>query len=161
MVPRPLQITAAGPAFAIIAPTSPPTSAWLLLDGKPSHQVSRFHAIAPASAPNTTTASTRCALTTPLPIVLATCRPNTVKAMKLKNAAHSTATPGESTRVETTVATEFAESCSPFRKSNASARAISATITANGMPGQTCSMTMPSTTSLTSSQRSTTSSIRS
>ena len=46
----------------------------------------------------------------PLPIVAATLRWKTRKAMKLKKAAQSTATCGERTRVETTVATELAES---------------------------------------------------
>ena len=43
---------------------------------------------------------------TPSPIALATRVPNTAKATKLKKAAHTTATPGESTRVDTTVAME-------------------------------------------------------
>ena len=46
----------------------------------------------------------------PLPIVLATAVPKTNAATKLKNAAQITACPGESTRVETTVAIEFAAS---------------------------------------------------
>ena len=45
----------------------------------------------------------------PLPIVFATCVPRTKAATKLKNAAQATACCGESTRVETTVAIEFAE----------------------------------------------------
>ena len=121
IVASPLQTTAAGPALAMPAPIRPPTRAWLLLDGMPSRQVSTFQTMAPASAPNTTNGSTRLALTTPLPIVAATCRPNTVKAMKLKNAAQSTAVSGRSTRVETTVAMELALSCRPFRKSNSNA----------------------------------------
>ena len=66
--------------------------------------------MAPVSAPNTTRASTTSASTMPVPSVCATCRPNTTKAMKLKNAAQATAYCGRSTRVETTVATEFAAS---------------------------------------------------
>jgi hypothetical protein len=42
-------------------------------------------------------------------------------ATKLKNAAHSTATCGDSTRVDTTVAIELAESWNPLTTSNASA----------------------------------------
>jgi len=61
------------------------------------------------------------ASTMPVPIVFATCSPKTAKAMKLKNAAHMTAVRGFSTRVDTTVAIEFAASCSPFMKSNSSA----------------------------------------
>ena len=44
--------------------------------------------------------------------------------MKLKKAAQTTARRGVSTRVETTVAMEFAESWKPFRKSKISARQI-------------------------------------
>src|ERR1700751_5989067 len=44
--------------------------------------------------------------------------------MKLKNAAQITAYRGRSMRVETSVAIEFAVSCRPLRKSNASATAI-------------------------------------
>lgn len=36
IVLRPCQMTAAQPAWAAAAPTSPPTRAWLLLDGMPS-----------------------------------------------------------------------------------------------------------------------------
>ena len=52
--------------------------------------------------------------TMPDPTVLATAVPNTNAAMKLKNAAHITAWPGDSTRVETTVAIEFAASWKPL-----------------------------------------------
>jgi len=48
--------------------------------------------------------------TTPLPMVVATCTPSPKAATKLKKAAHTTATRGDSTRVETTVAIEFAAS---------------------------------------------------
>ncbi len=48
--------------------------------------------------------------TRPEPTVLATAVPNVKAAMKLKNAAQITALPGVSTRVETTVAIEFAAS---------------------------------------------------
>ncbi len=53
----------------------------------------------------------------PLPMVLATWVPRTKAATKLKNAAQRTAFWGESTRVDTTVAMEFAASWKPFRKS--------------------------------------------
>ena len=46
----------------------------------------------------------------PEPTVLATAVPNVNAAMKLKNAAQITALPGDSTRVDTTVAMEFAAS---------------------------------------------------
>src|SRR3546814_7314378 len=93
----------------------------------PSTQVMTFQTIAPVSALNTTCASTMSGLMIPAPIVLATCNPNTRKAMKLKNAAQATAQCGLSTRVDTTVAIELAASCKPLRKSNSSATAISAT----------------------------------
>ena len=46
----------------------------------------------------------------PLPMVLATAVPKKKAARKLKAAAHTTASRGESTRVETTVAMLLAES---------------------------------------------------
>ena len=52
--------------------------------------------------------------TRPEPTVLATAVPNVNAAMKLKNAAQTTALPGLSTRVETTVAIEFAASWKPL-----------------------------------------------
>src|ERR1700733_14300852 len=42
--------------------------------------------------------------------------------MKFQNAAHATARNGVSTRVDTTVAIEFAASCQPLENSNASVR---------------------------------------
>ena len=48
--------------------------------------------------------------TIPAPTVCATAVPNPNAATKLKNAAHTTAFPGVNTRVETTVAMEFAAS---------------------------------------------------
>src|SRR5712691_2980159 len=121
----PLQTTTATPALAIPAPSRPPISAWELLDGMPKNHVTRFQTMAPVSAPNTTRASTICASTMPVPSVCATCRPNTRKAMKLKNAAQATACCGRSTRVDTMVATEFAASWNPLRKSNPSAMTTS------------------------------------
>jgi hypothetical protein len=52
--------------------------------------------------------------TTSLAIVVATASPKTRNAAKLKNAAHRTARRGDSTRVETTVAIEFAASWKPL-----------------------------------------------
>jgi hypothetical protein len=98
------------PAFAVPAPTSPPTSAWLLLDGSPRNQVSKFQIIAPARAPKTTAGSTIAGSTIPLPTVSATWRPMNRKAMKLKKAAQATANCGDRTRVATTVAMELAAS---------------------------------------------------
>src|SRR5215204_3553039 len=111
---RPGTSTDCGPAPTTAAPTKPPIKAWEDDVGRPSHQVIRFHTIAPA-----TPASRMCGVTafesiTPLPIVFATCVPSTANATKLKNAAHTTASLGESTRVETTVAIELAASWKPL-----------------------------------------------
>src|SRR5215204_2669929 len=63
--------------------------------------------------------------TRPEPTVLATAVPKAKAATKLKTAAQMTALPGLRTRVETTVAIEFAASWKPLMKSNASATKIS------------------------------------
>src|ERR1700733_3764808 len=60
--------------------------------------------------------------TIPLPKVFATAVPNTNAAIKFQNAAHATARNGVSTRVDTTVAIEFAASCQPLENSKASVR---------------------------------------
>src|SRR6202140_4965400 len=104
VMPSQDQTIAAVPAFIIPAPASPPISACELLEGIPSHQVSRFQQIAPMRAPKITPASTTSAATIPVPIVRATWSPKKAKATKLKNAAHATAYWGLSTRVDTTVA---------------------------------------------------------
>ena len=130
----PAHTTAAEPALAMPAPTSPPISACELDDGMPSRLVMICQTMAPVSAPKMTRASMMLASTMPRPTVSATCRPNTMKAMKLKNAAQATAYCGRSTRVETMVAIEFAASFMPLRKSNASATAISATSSGNASP---------------------------
>lgn len=81
----------------------------------------RFHVIAPSNPPRTTSVLTTATSMSPAPIVLATAVPKVKAAAKLKNAAQATATRRVRTRVETTVAIEFAESCIPLMKSNASA----------------------------------------
>src|SRR5882757_818450 len=120
----PLQTAAEKPAFAIPPPTRPPISACELEDGIPSPQVIRFQTMAPTRAAKITRASMIEGSMIPVPMVCATCSPNTLKATKLKNAAQNTAYCGRSTRVETMVAIELAASCSPLRKSNNSATAI-------------------------------------
>jgi hypothetical protein len=62
-------------------------------------------------------------------MVLATPVPKIHSATKLKNAAHSTASRGDSTRVETMVAIELAASWNPLMTSNARAAAIVTTTT--------------------------------
>src|SRR5512144_1615875 len=73
----------------------------------------------------------------PLPMVLATLSslPHRTGSaeMKLKKAAQPTATTGERTRVETTVAMEFAASWKPLMKSKASATSTSPMTTATSI----------------------------
>jgi len=121
---KPDQTTAWNPACATPAPTNPPISACELLEGIPNSQVKTSQTIAPHSAEKMTPTVTAPGSMMPLPTVVATLSPNTRKAMKLKNDAQNTAKDGRSTRVETTVAIEFAASFSPLRKSNSSAVAI-------------------------------------
>ena len=75
VLPTPSQTTALNPALAMPAPSRPPISAWLLLEGMPSAQVMTFQAIAPTSAAKITCASITCAETIPVPTVCATCSP--------------------------------------------------------------------------------------
>ncbi|OPZ66831.1 MAG: hypothetical protein BWY82_02916 [Verrucomicrobia bacterium ADurb.Bin474] len=89
---------------------SPPMRAWDELLGRPSHQVMRFHAMAPPKAASTRKLFTTPGWTIPVPMVLATGIPAMKMAVKLKKEAHTTALWGESTRVDTTVAMELAES---------------------------------------------------
>jgi hypothetical protein len=106
----PLITKDSGPPCTRAAPAKPPSRAWEELDGRPRHQVMRFHAIAPTRPAVITGSAIAPGCTTPLPIVFATCRPKKNTAMKLKNAAQITALRGVSTRVDTTVAIEFAPS---------------------------------------------------
>ena len=66
--------------------------------------------MAPTNADRITYASTILGSIMPVPIVLATLSLKNMKATKLKKAAHNTAIYGLSTRVETIVAIELAES---------------------------------------------------
>ncbi len=70
----------------------------------------RSQTIAPTSPAKITANVTIEMSTRPDPTVLATAVPKVNAAMKLKNAAHTTAWPGVSTRVDTTVAIELAAS---------------------------------------------------
>src|SRR5512145_3493953 len=120
----PGKTSALKPALEIAAPPSPPIRACDDDEGIPPHQVMRFQVIAPTSAPSITDESTIAGLTIPLAIVFATAVVKTNAAMKLKNAAQATAKLGERTRVDTTVAIEFAASWKPLMKSKASATRI-------------------------------------
>src|SRR5581483_1244195 len=108
---------------AIAAPASPPINACEDEVGSPHHHVSKSQTIAPTSAASTTYCVMMSSRTKPWPIVLATAVPNRNAATKLKNAAQMTASRGDNTRVETTVAMLLAESWKPLRKSNVSATA--------------------------------------
>src|SRR5690349_25087791 len=95
--------------FDSAAPANAPISACEEDDGRPHHQVSRFQVIAPSSVAKSTLWVMESSAT-PFEMADDTCVGKTKKATKLKNAAHITATRGESTRVETTVAIELAAS---------------------------------------------------
>ena len=79
--------------------------------------------MAPIRVASSNSVVTMLGSTTPLPMVVATCTPKKSTATTLKKAAHATAQRGDSTRVDTTVATELAASFIPLRKSNSSASA--------------------------------------
>jgi hypothetical protein len=70
--------------------------------------------MAPANPAKITVMVTMPRSTMPDPTVWATAVPNPNAATKLKNAAHTTALPGDSTRVDTTVAIELAASWKPL-----------------------------------------------
>ena len=70
----------------------------------------RSQTIAPISPAKITAKVTIVMSTMPEPTVLATAVPKVNAATKLKNAAQMTALPGDSTRVDTTVAIELAAS---------------------------------------------------
>ena len=121
---RNLQITGTASQEPTATATKPPIRAWEELVGRPKYHVMMFQAQAPIKAPKMIWLSTTEISMIPFPIVLATWSPKKRNATKLKNAAQITACCGERTRVETTVAMEFAESWKPFRKSNESASRI-------------------------------------
>src|SRR3954452_22011987 len=117
---------AEGPLATNAAPTTPPISACDELEGRPSHQVARFHAIAPISPANTTVVVIAAASTIPLATVAATFSEMNAPA-KFRTADIATAVRGDIARVDTDVAIAFAVSWNPFVKSNASA--VTTTIT--------------------------------
>jgi len=97
------------PEAASAAPQRPPTSAWEELEGKPSHHVSKFQAMAPSSAQHKTGIVATWVSTMPEAMVAATAVPMKAPA-RLVTAASITACRGDSTLVETTVAMELAVS---------------------------------------------------
>jgi len=90
-------------------PTSPPISAWLELEGRPSRQVSRFQRIAPPRPHTSVTLVTQCASTNPWPTVVATAVPASAPQRSV-TAASMMAREGVRARVPTTAATELAVS---------------------------------------------------
>src|ERR1044072_2671343 len=109
---RPCHWTPLAPDCAIAAPTRPPMSACDELDGRPSHQVRRFHAIAAKSAASTVFGVASAVSMIPLPTVFATAVVTNAPA-RFATAATATAARGESARVETEVATALAVSGEP------------------------------------------------
>jgi hypothetical protein len=107
---RPPQRTASSPPSATAEPTSPPTSAWLELEGNPRDQVRTFQSVAAsAPAPMTTTACSAGTVTMPA-IVSATAEPTSSAPSMLKTAESAIAGPGPAPRVATSVAMAFAAS---------------------------------------------------
>jgi hypothetical protein len=97
------------PIPAIAAPTTPPTSAWLELEGSDSAQVIRFQAIAPISAANTMFSESASASTIPVAIVVATLIERNAPR-RFMTAAMATATRGLSAPVAIDVAIALAVS---------------------------------------------------
>ena len=97
-------------ARAMAAPAYPPMRACEDEVGSPHNQVRRSQTMAPTSPASTTYWVTMSSWIMPLPMVLATAVPRKKAARKLKTAAQTTASRGESTRVETTVAMLLAAS---------------------------------------------------
>ena len=100
---------------AIAAPISPPISACEDDEGSPKYQVTRFQAIAPSSAENTTTSpSVPVGVSMiPAPTVAATLVETSAPTTFI-TAARSSAARGVSALVDTEVAIAFAESWNPL-----------------------------------------------
>src|SRR3954452_9491506 len=111
---------ALGPLATNTDPTMPPIRACEDDEGRPNHNVARFHAIAPIRPPKTTVGVTASASTMPLATVAATASEMNAPT-KLKIADIATAARGDSARVEMLVAIALAVSWNPLVKSNASA----------------------------------------
>ncbi len=122
----PFHCTTPNPPAAMAEPTTPPMSAWLELDGRPRYHVIRFHVIAPTRPARTTSSVTTPGSTMSLATVAATSKETNAPAT-FRIAALRTAARGESARVETLVAIEFAVSWNPFVKSKKRATATTAT----------------------------------
>src|SRR5277367_2024235 len=99
---------------------TPPISAWLLIDGIPSSQVTRFQVIPPARPAATTVNVTSFVLTRPLAIVAATARERNAPT-RLSAPDKATATRGPSAPVAIEVAIALPVSWNPLVKSKANA----------------------------------------
>jgi hypothetical protein len=108
------------PAVARAAPQSPPMSAWLELEGSPSHHVIKFQTMAPSNAQRIVGMVITFGSTIPLPMVEATAVPMSAP-VRLKKAARVIACRGVNTFVDTTVAIALAASWNPLIYSKASA----------------------------------------
>jgi hypothetical protein len=97
--------------------------------------VIRFQVIAPTSPARTISSVIASESTSPLAIVAATLKETKAPA-KLSTADMSTASRGESARVETLVAIEFAVSWKPFVKSKKRATATTATSVRSSIAAQ-------------------------
>ena len=129
-VQSPSHWTTSHPAAITADPMMPPISAWLELDGRPRYHVTRFQVIAPTSPASRISSVIASGSTMPFATVAATLKE--MKApTKLRTAAIATAGRGESARVETLVAIEFAVSWKPFVKSKNSATATTTTSVAD------------------------------
>src|SRR5207253_1101524 len=113
-----------GPALVSAAPAKAPISACDELVGRPQRHVIQSHVKAAARPAKMSGRSITSGFTMPFPMVVATATPKPKAATKLKKAAQATAARGVSTRVDTTVAIEFAASWKPFMKSKARATRI-------------------------------------
>ena len=123
----PPQLTACRPPSTTAAPTSPPTSAWPELDGRPSRQVTKFQVTAAARpAPITSTVTSGGTVTSP-PIVSATAAPRNSGPSRLNTDASRIACSGVAARVATKVAIAFDASWSPFVTANPIANSTATT----------------------------------
>ncbi len=122
----PAHSTTPRPSAMIAEPITPPISAWLELDGSPRYHVIRFHVIAPTRPARRMLSVMAAGSTIPFATVAATLKEMNAPT-KLRIAAIATAFRGESARVETLVAIEFAVSWKPFVKSKKSATTTTAT----------------------------------
>jgi len=109
-------------------PMIPPINAFDELDGMPKYQVIIFQRLALIKAAKTTAIVTFTGEATSLPTVLATAKPNINGPMKFAEAAMINAALGVIAQEEIMVATTFALSWNPFRKSKTKAIAIKALI---------------------------------